>query len=660
MARILEREPDWEPVEAVATPPVTALLRRCLRKDASRRLRDIGDARIEIEEALEGGAPESLPTPVERRPGLPVLAAVGLVFALAGAAVAWLALRGGTAPASSELKVGQVARLTHDPGLSEWPTWSPDASLLAFASNRDGDFEIYVRRVDGGQEVNVTDDDGQDFQPAFSADGNQIAFISTRSSRTGMIKIGALFGMEFRTLGGDLWVVPALGGQPRRLARDANFPIWHPDGDRIFYVSGPENHRSIREVALADGSTRTLLDESASRWEMVRLRVSPGGSWITFETTAGGIWAMPDGGGEPRLLLPGLSHVWDPSGERLYFLTRDPSGGTRLKFVEMDEAGGTTRGEAKVFGLMTGVLRDLALANDGRSLAVSELEGSLNLTLLPLNAEGDGPAGPEQVVSGGEVIDRYPEFSPDGRKIAYSSDRLGGMEIWIADLDTGERRQLYRPGDDQGANLPHWTPDGEKLVMTRFLEGNQQSIWLHAVDGSEARELIPPGRGVSEPKVSPDGWWLSYVAEEDGHRQLFVLDLEGGESRQVTSSPWDTQGAVWSPDGRWIAMVSSQSGAYQVWRMPAAGGEPVQLTTGNERIRHVFHSSDGRWIYFQPSHRNIYRVPAAGGTVEQVTDFPESGLFIEEPTLSPDGRTLAYCRSNGGSSLWVLTLDSGE
>ena len=75
-------------------------------------------------------------------------------------------------------------------------------------------------------------------------------------------------------------------------------------------------------------------------------------------------------------------------------------------------------------------------------------------------------------------------------------------------------------------------------------------------------------------------------------------------------------------------------------------------------MRHPFFSPDGKWIYIQPSHRNIYRVPAEGGPLEQVTRFPEAGLFLEEPTISPDGRYLYYCRGNGGSSLWLMTLEN--
>jgi Tol biopolymer transport system component len=122
-----------------------------------------------------------------------------------------------------------VARLTHDPEFSESPTWSPDGTTLAFSSNRSGNYEIYVRRVEGGQEVNVTNDPGQDIQPDFSPDGNWISFVSTRSSRTGMVKIGSpAFAAEFRTFGGDVWVVPALGGRRACLPGTEISPLGTP------------------------------------------------------------------------------------------------------------------------------------------------------------------------------------------------------------------------------------------------------------------------------------------------------------------------------------------------------------------------------------------------------------------------------------------------
>src|SRR5262249_26361245 len=141
-------------------------------------------------------------------------AAAVLAAALLAAGGTWMLTQRRQAPDMPV--ISQVARLTHAPGHSEWPTWSPDGSLLAFASNRTGNFDVYVRRVEGGQEVNVTNDVSENFQPAFSPDGNSIAFVSTRASRTRMVKIGQRSGnSEARTYGGDIWLVPTLGGQAR-------------------------------------------------------------------------------------------------------------------------------------------------------------------------------------------------------------------------------------------------------------------------------------------------------------------------------------------------------------------------------------------------------------------------------------------------------------
>ncbi|MEO8348760.1 MAG: protein kinase, partial [Acidobacteriota bacterium] len=660
IAVILEREPDWGALPAGVPQKIRDLVRRCLQKERDKRLHDIADARIEIDEAL---AEPWEPAPAteanaRRRQSAGVLASVAVPAALLGALGAWLALDS-RKPSVAAPGLASVAPLTHDPGTSEWPTWSPDGSLLAFASNRGGDFDIYVRRVEGGQEVNITGDAGQDYQPAFSPDGNSVAFVSTRSSRSGMIKIGSTFGFEFRTYGGDVWAAPALGGRARRLAPDGNFPVWHPDGKRVAFVSGPESHRSILEIAADGGTPKTVLSSDSSDWEILRIQYSPGGRWLNFETLDGEAYIVPATGGTPRLLSEGFrgtNVVWDGSGRRLYFLLRDPSGGTRLQSVEIDEASGKLRGEPRTVGLMTGILRDLAVSRDGMKLVASELEGSLNLTRLPLAPGGGSPSGPEEELSNGRVIDRYPHYSPDGRRIAFASDRLGAEEIWILDLETRRSERLELTGQDRGASVAIWSPDGKRLAVTRFFPNGTQSVWIAAADGSQSEEVVPPALGVLGRPFSPDGTRLLYISKTEGLSQLFVLDLATRRARQLTRSPGDKQVAVWSPDGRWIACSSNATGTIQLWRIPSQGGEAQMLTSGAERMYHPTYSPDGRWIYVQPSHRNIYRLPAAGGPLEAVTKFPDAGLFLEEPTLSPDGRWLAYCRSNGGSSLWLLTI----
>ncbi|HZN04906.1 MAG TPA: hypothetical protein VFD06_15075, partial [Candidatus Polarisedimenticolia bacterium] len=582
-----------------------------------------------------------------------------IVAAFAGVVATRLIDR--TTPPVSATHLTSVARLTHDVGHSEWPTWSSDGASIAFASDRDGDFDIYVRRVEGGQEVNVTDDPGQDYQPAYSPDGETIAFISTRSSRSGMIKIGATFGLEFRTYGGDLWTVPSLGGQAHRVAEDANAPAWHPDGRRIAYVSGREEQRSILEVAPDGGEPKPLLRGEESKWEIVKLRYVPGGRWLSFDTPQSIVWILPAEGGTPRQLFEGASHVWDGSGKRVYYLVRNQEGGALLRSVEFDAATGSVLGAASTIGVLTGILRDLAISADGRRLAVAELEGSLNLTLLPLTADGARPSGPEEILSTGQVIDRYPAFSPDSQRIAYTSDRLGPMEIWVHDLKTGRQSRLRLPGRDVGANLPLWLADGRSLVLLRSFGTGVYGIWKVAVDGSIAKELVPPtqdlGTGIA---ISVDGRRLAVTVRRDGYLQIDVIDLETMERRPLTTSPSNKFAEDWSPDGRSITFGSNAGGTMQIWRVPAAGGKEEPLTSEPERMRHASYSPDGRTIYVQPSHRNIVRIPADGGAMTPVTTFPESSLFIEEPVVSPDGRALAYCRSHGGSSLWFLTIGTGS
>jgi Tol biopolymer transport system component len=306
---------------------------------------------------------------------------------------------------------------------------------------------------------------------------------------------------------------------------------------------------------------------------------------------------------------------------------------------------------------MTGILRDLSISRDGQQFAVAQLEASQNLTRLPLTPDGSSPTGPEEVLSRGQIIDRMPQVSPDGRSIAYTSDRLGLDDLWIARLEPTHLERIQFPGPDQGVSGPHWFPDGRHLYVIRLFSAGKLSLWSVAADGSQAEELITPEALLQSEgfPVSPDGH-IVYSARTGQHYQLFSFDVKTRQARQLTFSPDDKVTACFSPDGRWLAYSSDASGDLQLWRMPSAGGEAHRLTTGTKRIRHMFYSSDGRWLYFQPNHLNIYRMPADGGPVTQVTHFPEPGLFIEEPTISPNNRYLAYCRVGGGSSLWLLKI----
>ncbi len=660
LAAVLTKEPDWAALPERTPASVRRILRRCLQRDARARLHDIADARLELEDGwveLQSGAPGRPTAAAMARGGFPwVVLAASLLFAAFAVVVTWrLARSGSSVP---RLEVTNLSRITPPMGRAQGPTWSPDGNLIAYASDRSGDFEIYVRQGSGGQDVDVTNDPGQDVQPAFSPDGKSIAFVSTRASRTGLIKIAGTFSRNSRTYGGDLWVGPALGGAARRIAPEANYPAWRPDGRSILYVTGPENRRSIMEVPAEGGTPRAVLPSEGSSWEIISIGCSPDGRWISFESQLEQVFLMPAAGGKPREVFEGFSPAWDASSRRLWALARDPDGGTRVECFDLDGNGAVVRGSPKVISRVTAYLRELAVSRDGHRLVVAEGETSRNLTRLPLSPDGGAPAGPEEALSTGSVIDSYPQVSPDGRRIAYSSDILGRKEVWILDLQTRRRQRLQLPGDDIAQLMPAWTPDGKQVVALRYVQGGGSSVWIAALDGSRAEELLTGiAVGGFTPRPSPDGRSLLVPGSPiGGVQQVVRYELGTRTAAQLTDGPGDKFDTEWSPDGRWIALTAEKDGVLQLFRMPASGGRMQQLTTGFERMRHPFFSPDGKWIYIQPSHRNICRVRSEGGPLEQVTRFPEAGLFLEEPAISPDGKYLLYCRENGGASLWVLTL----
>ncbi|MEX0879711.1 MAG: protein kinase [Thermoanaerobaculia bacterium] len=654
LAAVLRSDPDWGALPEGTPPGVRRLLRRCLERDPRRRLHDIADVRLDMEEA-PGDSPAAVPIPARgARPWL--LVAAALSAAAIAALATWRLASRSSGPATGPL-VTKLARITRDAARSEWPSWSPDGSLLAYVSNRTGNSEIYVRRGEGGQDVAITNDPAEDVQPAFSPDGGSVAFVSTRSSKTGLIRIGGTFGRNVRTYGGDLWVIPALGGAARRLASDANFPAWRPDGSAILYVTGPETRRAIMEVPSKGGPPRAVLPSKESSFELSRIACSPNGKWISLETQQEGLLLMPSAGGKPRVLSQGFGHAWDVSTGRLYFIVRDRQGGSRIQFIEARDS--PFAAVPSTVSLMTSDFLELAVTSDGLRIATPEQESARNLTRILLEPGGGKPAGPEEPLTTGLVTDSYPTVSPDGKRVAIVSDVLGHMDVRILDVASRASERLQLPGEDVAQVSPAWMPDGKHLLISRSLRGNRSANWIVALDGSRADELmVRASQGSWTLNASPDGKIVYYQHLADGVQQVFAFDLATRKETQLTNAPGDKFDAVISQDGKWLAITATtEDGTLQLFRMPAAGGPMQRLTTGYERMRHPSFSPDGKWIYIQPSHGNIYRLKAEGGSLEPVTRFPEGGLFLEEPTLSPDGRYLYYSRGNGGSSLWLMTLE---
>ena len=238
IANVLHKDPDWSALPASTPAAVRQLIARCLEKDQKRRIRDIGDVHFEFQETSSSSIDVRPVAAAGRLPGWSVVPWLLLVVA-AGA----IYVTRGRNPSGNAVRAPTPEALTNDPGYTGEATLSPDGRLLAFASDRSGrgDLDIWMQQIAGGLPLRITDDEADDHTPDFSPDGSQIVFRSERD-------------------GGGIYVVPALGGAARLVARGGRNPRFSPDGSRVAYWTGQfrgetSGRRSeLYVIALAGGT----------------------------------------------------------------------------------------------------------------------------------------------------------------------------------------------------------------------------------------------------------------------------------------------------------------------------------------------------------------------------------------------------------------------
>ena len=240
LAAVMDHDPEWNLLRADTPPALRRALHRCLNKDPQRRLRHIGDAALEIEEAVREAAGAGLSTAGTGTPaGWKMVATVGVIGLVIGALVGSVARN--PARVAPENTGGRILQLTDDPSVEAWPSFSPDGRSVVYASNASGDWDIYLQRVGGRNAINLTEDsDADDDSPVLSPDGHRIAFHSTRNGVAGIFLMGAT------------------GESVRRLTEDdGSNPAWSPDGSRIVYGKGE---------AITFNPDRRVASASAGLW----------------------------------------------------------------------------------------------------------------------------------------------------------------------------------------------------------------------------------------------------------------------------------------------------------------------------------------------------------------------------------------------------------
>jgi dipeptidyl aminopeptidase/acylaminoacyl peptidase len=182
------------------------------------------------------------------------------------------------------------------------------------------------------------------------------------------------------------------------------------------------------------------------------------------------------------------------------------------------------------------------------------------------------------------------------------------VNLWRLDIRTGERKVLI--GSTYYQQVPQYSPDGRKIAFqsNRSADGNME-VWTCDAEGSNCQQITSSGGGT--PRWSPNGRWLALDNGVEGQPEIYVVAADGGKPRRITYNPANDLIPSWSHDGLWIYFASDRSGQYEVWKAPKDGGEPVQVTRSGGYA--AFESPDGKYIYYNKFNKpGLYRMPAQG------------------------------------------------
>jgi Tol biopolymer transport system component len=497
----------------------------------------------DVDEAVRPGGRPSMPRRV-------VIAAVAV--AMVGTA-AWMASH----PRRDDVSPHRLLTVTAFPGVEDDPALSPDGNFVAFAwPGPTGDTsDIWVKPVEGDTLRRLTETPSAIEKWAqWSPDGRHLVF--TRMGH-----------------GTRVHTISALGGPEQQVA-DGSMATWTPDGRAMVMVTASADRiLSVVHQTLDTGARRVLTTAPAgfSDWHP---RVSPDGTTVAFGRSGAGrsaIFVVAVAGGEARVVGDWASGViggltWTPDGREIIY-SRPGTSGRRLVRTTVDAAQPTEVGNVPF-----GATGPTVPAIGGRlpyrlGFVAGQVDVGLRLVdLAP--PPGGGPLS-DTAFADATRLDWPGRFSPDGADIAFSSDRGGSPQVWIAGRDGAHLRSATHL-EDATVNVGSWSPDGQ---------------------------------------------WVSFDATVAGRTDLYVVRRDGGSLRRLTNTPAIDADPEWSRDGRWIFYRSDESGVSTIWKMPSGGGPGVQVTTeGGYEPRQA---PDGRSLYFIDLPRQFNRVVA--GTIKQVS-----------------------------------------
>jgi Tol biopolymer transport system component len=645
MAQVMMKEPDWTLLPPATPLRLRELLERCLVKDPRNRMRDIGDARIAIEQIIahpETETPQIQPAapPVQSRRFRLLLWAAAIAALALAAIMAWAPWRVAPRP--------QVMRLSLDLGADATPitgaatvgdalALSPDGTVLAFvAAKAGGPPQIYVRRLDQLQATMLPGTDGAG-APFFSPDGQWIAFFSD----------------------GRLKKISVTGGAPVTLcdAPDNRGGSWADDGSIIF---APNNRSPLFRVSSSGGKPDavTRLDDGylTHRYPYVL----PGGRAVLFTASkTGGESEGADIAVQP--LPSGRQKVVHQGGYFPRFF------GNHLLYVQQGTVFAAPFDVSRL-ELLTEPAPVLENVMSASNTAYSEFAFSAGGSLVYLPGDRPNAVSVYWMRNDGKTEPMRPppgnysnlSFSPDGTLIALSVGEGGSSDIWSYDWarDTMSRLTSNTAFDRN----PVWTPDGRRVSFDSPRGGPFNIYWQRA-DGTGGEQRLTESKNVQYAwSWHPSGRFLAFgELSPQTNYDILILPMEGdetsgwkpGKPTVFLATPFTEENAAFSPDGKWLAYDSTESGRNEIYVRPFPGpGGKWQVSTGGGE--YPTWSRNGKDLFYRTPDQ---RIMVASYTTQLDTfradkprlwseeEFTDRGPRVRNFDLHPDGQRFAVLKA---------------
>jgi Tol biopolymer transport system component/DNA-binding winged helix-turn-helix (wHTH) protein len=542
----------------------------------------VADVSFDSEKAsAEPQVPADFSKPVQprswwRRAGS--LTAMAVVLTLVVGGTVWYSIAHRSV--ESSLPPMKVVPFTSFPGWEGNPAFSPDGNQIAFdwGGEKCDNGDIYVMLIGSAKPLQLTFDPASDCYPTWSPDGRQLAFVRVSESEIAV------------------YTVPALGGPARKLLSlgpkaDWGYGIdwglgiphldWSADGKYIACEEKRSKQEAVNIFLFSPetGEKRTLTSPGAQNLGDFYPAFSPDSKTLSFARSplslSSDIFVVSVTGGEPRRLTSDNAQVlkpaWTADGREIIFSSTRAGGDFGLWRIS---ASGGTPERLAVGGHYAHVA---CISRQGNRLAY--VQSSPGCNIYRIGISDSASANLPIKLTTATRIDCAPQYSPDGKKIVFQSDRSGSNEIWMCDSDGSHLVQVTSLNGFSGT--PRWSPNGQQIAFDSY----------------------PGGKG-----------------------SIYVINAEGGTPRPIVTDESDNFVPSWSRDGRSIYFASNRTGESQVWKVPAEGGGAVQVTRQGGGL--AFESLDGKYVYYRKEYTpGIWRVPVGGGEETQVFDSFNSELF---------------------------------